>query len=98
MISGAVHPGAGLLLANILHKQFTMYVYSKLKIDAKVSSLIGEVEDYIFWFFILSIFVFFVFTISSTLFTRVGEAMTEKIRKEVYHKLLRLPVQWFDRI
>ena len=47
--------------------------------------------------FLLAIFIFLPFMIQSTLFTRVGEDITERIRKEVYHKLLRMQVSWFDR-
>ena len=45
----------------------------------------------------LAIFIFIPFSIQSALFTFIGEEITEKIRKEVYHKLLRLPIKWFEK-
>ena len=76
-----------------------MYPTSKVSPDnPNVALLISEAENYALWLFLLSIFIFFCFSIQSVLFTRVGEAITEKVRKDVYHKLLRLPVQWFHRM
>jgi ABC-type multidrug transport system fused ATPase/permease subunit len=45
--------------------------------------------------FLLAIFIFLPFCVQSALFTIIGEEITEKIRKQVYHKMLRLPVRWF---
>lgn len=96
IISGAVHPGGALLLANILYRQFQIYPYSSANPDdSTVSSYLSEAEDYVLGLFMLAIFIFFPFLIQSTLFTKVGETITERIRKDVYHKLLRMPVAWF---
>lgn len=45
----------------------------------------------------MAIFIFLPFCLQSALFTIIGEEITEKLRKEVYHKLLRLPVRWFEK-
>ena len=43
----------------------------------------------------LAIFAFFPSAIQEYLFSVVGEDVTEKIRKEVYNKILKLPVRYF---
>ena len=48
--------------------------------------------------FLLAIFIIIPFTLQSYLFTIVGESITETIRKEVYHKILRLPMSWFEKV
>jgi ATP-binding cassette subfamily B (MDR/TAP) protein 1 len=53
-------------------------------------------EKYVGGLFLMAIFIFFPFVIQSALFTIVGQSVTEKIRKEVYRKLLRLPVKWYE--
>lgn len=63
--------------------------------DPIVESGVWDAERYVLGVFLLAIFIFLPFMIQSTLFTRVGENITEKIRKEIYHKLLRMPVSWF---
>lgn len=96
MVCGAVHPGAALLLANILYRQFQLYPYSKTNSeDPIVENGVWDAERYVLGVFLLAIFIFLPFMIQSTLFTRVGENITANIRKEVYHKLLRMNVSWF---
>ncbi len=74
-----------------------MYHYSKTDTSAsQVSESLGNAENYVLGVFLLAIFIFFPFMIQSILFTIVGEDMTEKIRKEVYLKMLKLPVKWFE--
>jgi uncharacterized membrane protein YfcA len=93
VIAGAVHPGSALLLANIINQQFNIYPNSVISTSlTQVATDISSAENYVLGVFILAIFIFFPFMVQSTLFTIVGESMTEKIRTEVYHKLLRLPV------
>ena len=45
--------------------------------------------------FLLTLFAVIPLFGQSYLATLVGEFMTDRIRREVYDKMLRLPVQWF---
>lgn len=63
---------------------------------AQVGNDLSSAENYVLGVFLLAIFIFIPFLIQASLFTIIGESITEKIRTEVYHKLLRLPVQWFE--
>jgi ABC-type multidrug transport system fused ATPase/permease subunit len=97
ILAGGVHPGSALLLANILNQQFSIYQFSSSNTSPNlVEDHLNNAEDYVLGVFLLAIFIFFPFMIQSVLFTIVGEEITEKLRKEVYQKLLRLPVRWFE--
>jgi ATP-binding cassette, subfamily B (MDR/TAP), member 1 len=100
-VAGAVHPCSALFLANIVNEQFNIYqilINNGFNTDdSAVGDAVSHAEKYVLGLFLLAIFAFFPFMIQSLLFTLVGETMTEKIRKEVYHKLLRLPVGWFEK-
>lgn len=61
---------------------------SEARTDANLYALI---------FFILAIAAFILNTIQHTIFTNVGESVTEKVRKETYLKILKMPVAWFDK-
>ena len=93
-----MHPCSALFLANVVNEQFNVYQLSSVSTDDPlVTSGLDEIEKYILGLFLLAVFIFFPFMIQAVLFTLVGESVTEKIRKEVYNKMLKLPVSWFDR-
>jgi ATP-binding cassette subfamily B (MDR/TAP) protein 1 len=46
--------------------------------------------------FLLAVFAFFIVISQNVLFSLIGEHITKKIRLEVYNKILRMPVSWFD--
>lgn len=74
IISGAVHPGAALLLANILNQQFNIYAFSK--VDTNSSQIIGHLSDaeyYVLGVFLVAVFIFFPFCIQSVIFSLIGE-------------------------
>ena len=97
VIAGGVHPGGALLLANILNRQFDIYFAANSNDRALVDSTIDEAEWFVLAVFGLAVFIILPFFVQSVVFTLIGEDITEKLRVEVYRKLLRLPVRWFDR-
>ncbi len=73
IISGAVHPGAALLLANILNQQFNIYAYSKSDINnVLISGHLKDAEWYVLGVFLTAVFIFFPFMIQSVIFTIIG--------------------------
>lgn len=47
-------------------------------------------------FLILGLLAFFLHTAQSTCFSLIGELITKKLRTDVYYKMLRMSIKWFD--
>lgn len=48
-------------------------------------------------FFILAIAAFLINLFEFTIFTHIGEDMTQQVRNQTYLKMLKMPVSWFDK-
>ena len=48
-------------------------------------------------FLIIAIISFFLNIIQQTIFSYVGEHITQKVRNETYIKILKMPIAWFDK-
>jgi ABC-type multidrug transport system fused ATPase/permease subunit len=55
-----------------------------------------DANTYALIYFLLGIAAFIVNLIQQTIFTTIGEEMTEKIRNETYLKILKMPIVWLD--
>jgi hypothetical protein len=64
IISGAVHPGAALLLDNNTYYQFNIYAYSVSDTKApQISGFLKDAEWYVLGNFLVAVFTFFAFMI-----------------------------------
>ena len=97
ILAGLIHPGGAILLANILNRQFTIYSAVQTNDRAAVDDSVGVAEEFTLGVFGIALFAIIPFFIQMVVFTIIGEDMTEKLRVEVYNKLLKLPVRWFEK-
>lgn len=61
-----------------------------------IQETLQQGENYMLYLFLAAIFIFFPFAIQSALFTKVGEVITERLRIKLCHKVLKLPVKFFQ--
>lgn len=88
IINGFIFPVFSIFLAKMLGILINFQTNPvQARSDANLYSLI---------FFLLGIASFFTNTLQMSLFSIVGEHITKKIREETYHKILKMPVPWFD--
>lgn len=90
------------LIAGLPYPIFTIFLasdYSLLLVitqDPNDSDAIHKINMNSVAFVIIGIIGFIAITIQITTLTIVGESITKKLRVETYHKILKMPVQWFD--
>ena len=68
-----------------------------LSFSTNVSQARTDANLYALIFLLLGIASLILNAIQHTIFTVVGESVTEKVRNETYLKILRMSVAWFDR-
>jgi len=70
---GAAHPGAALLLANIVNEEFRIYINSSVSTAIpQIGNDLSSAENYVLGLFLLAIFIFFAYLIQASLFTFIG--------------------------
>jgi ATP-binding cassette subfamily B (MDR/TAP) protein 1 len=57
----------------------------------------SDANTYALIYLILAIAAFIFNILQQTIFTNIGESVTEKLRNETYLKILKMPVRWFDK-
>ncbi|KAL4480720.1 hypothetical protein ABPG72_014495 [Tetrahymena utriculariae] len=86
-INGASWPVSGLLLGE----------YFDVLFDPSKSDFRERADMLAIYFVILAVICQFGYLLQNVFFTRVGEGLTLRMRKEVYSKLLKMPCSWFDQ-
>ena len=85
--NGTGFPFAGLILAEFI----------TLLSDSSDSDFMTEVYKYSLYFIILGFSILILYTMQIYLFTRVGESLTLRIRKDTFSKMIHMPCSWFDK-
>ncbi|KAL4480238.1 hypothetical protein ABPG74_020754 [Tetrahymena malaccensis] len=86
-INGATWPVCGLLLGE----------YYDVLFDPTKSDFRDRADMLAIYFVILAVICQVGYLLQNVLFTRVGESLTLRIRKDVYTKILKMPCAWFDQ-
>ncbi|KAL4480240.1 hypothetical protein ABPG74_020756 [Tetrahymena malaccensis] len=86
-INGATWPVSGLLLGE----------YFDVLFDPSKSDFRERADMLAIYFVILAVVCQIGYLLQNVFFTRVGEGLTLRMRKEVYSKLLKMPCSWFDQ-
>ena len=99
-VSGSVYPVFSIFLSNMLVVMFEQHGLAKLGTDSeeyqqKISQLIDRANTYALIFFLLGVLAVIMSVLQSVIFAVIGYKVTNKIRGEVFDKMLRLPVSWF---
>ena len=64
---------------------------------AKPSNFMDQADTKALIFFLLGVLGLLLSIIQSAIFSYIGEKITHKIRSEVFYKLMRLPIYWYER-
>ncbi|EAR93470.2 ABC transporter family protein (macronuclear) [Tetrahymena thermophila SB210] len=86
-INGGSWPVSGLLLGE----------YFDVLFDPSKSDFRERADLLAIYFVILAVVCQIGYLLQNVFFTRVGEGLTLRMRKEVYSKLLKMPCSWFDQ-
>jgi len=87
LANGCGFPVAGLILAEFI----------AVLSDTKASDFMTQIYYLSLYFIILAFAFLLLNTMQIYLFTRVGEALTLRIRRDTFFKMLRMPCSWFDK-
>ena len=90
LINGTIFPLFSLFFSRLLNVLIRLYANPN---DAQA---VSDANLYSLLFFILGICSFIFTTLQTGIFRIIGESITLKIRIEVFNKLLRLPIPFFD--
>lgn len=95
MANGVIFPIFSIFLSKML--VVLLSVQASVSSGMEVSqSDINEINLYALIFLLLGIAAFFLTTFQMACFNYVGEEITRQIRTDVFHKILRMPIPWFD--
>lgn len=85
----------------LIFPAFSIFLSKMLAILVKFSDNASQARTdanlYALIFLLLAIASLILNLIQHTIFTNIGESVTEKIRNETYLKILKMPVPWFDK-
>ncbi|EDK31811.1 multidrug resistance protein-like transporter family ABC domain protein (macronuclear) [Tetrahymena thermophila SB210] len=87
LINGAAQPVSGLLLGE----------YFDVLFGPSKSDFRERADMLTIYFVILAVVCLIGNLLQVIIFSRVGESLTLRMRKEVYSKLLKMPCSWFDQ-
>lgn len=95
LANGVIFPIFSIFLSKML--VVLLSVQASVSSGMEVSqSDINEINLYALIFLLLGIAAFFLTTFQMACFNYVGEEITRQIRTDVFHKILRMPIPWFD--
>ena len=57
----------------------------------------SDANNYALYFLLFGIGAFILNVIVQTIFSVIGQELTEKIRNQTYEKILKMPIPWFDK-
>ncbi|KAL4480239.1 hypothetical protein ABPG74_020755 [Tetrahymena malaccensis] len=87
LINGSAQPVSGLLLGE----------YFDVLFDPSKPDFRERADMLSIYFVIVAVMCLFGNLLQNILFSRVGEGLTLRMRKEVYSKFLKMPCSWFDQ-
>ena len=80
---------------------FSIFIAKMIGVLLNFDSDPGKARDdsnfYALLFFLIGIAAFIVNVVQFGVMSLVGEEMTERVRNEVYFKILKMPIPWFDK-
>lgn len=81
-----------------IYPVFSIYLASVLQILlAKPKDFLDQSNTKALVFLILGIIGLVLSIVQNVIFSFIGEKITHKIRSEVFYKLMKLPIYWYER-